>query len=89
MALGARASDVVGMVLGECWRLIAIGVVLGLGAALAAGGLVSDVLFGLAPTDVGTLVFATLLIAVVSTLAGLLPARRAARVDQIRALHQA
>lgn len=87
MALGARPMEIIGMVLRECWWLIAIGTVVGLGTALAAGRLVREVLYGLAPTDVATFVGATLLIAFVSTLAGLLPARRAARIDPLVALH--
>jgi predicted permease len=87
MALGARAHDVVRMVLGECWLLIGLGVAIGVGTALAAGRLVAQVLYGLAPTDVATLAGATLLIVAVSTLAGFLPARRAARVDPLVALH--
>ena len=87
MALGARALDVVRMVLGECWLLVGAGVVIGVGTALAAGRFVAQVLYGLAPTDLATLVGATLLIAAVSTVAGFLPARRAARVDPLVALH--
>jgi len=87
MALGARTFDVIRMILGECWLLIGLGVALGVSAALAAGRLVAQVLFGLTPADVTTLVGATLLIAVVASLAGYLPARRAARVDPLVALH--
>ena len=87
MALGARSLDVVRMVLGECWLLIGLGVAIGVGTSLAAGRLVAQVLFGLAPTDVTTFVGATLLIALVATVAGLQPARRAARVDPLVALH--
>jgi predicted permease len=87
MALGARAADVVRMVLGECWLMIGLGVAVGLGTALAAGRFVSQVLFGLTPTDVMTIAGATLVIALVSTMAGFLPARRAARVDPLVALH--
>jgi predicted permease len=87
MALGARSRDVIRMVLDECWMLVGIGVVLGVGTALACGRLIRQVLFGLQPGDLPTMAGATLLIALVSTLAGYLPARRAARVDPLRALH--
>jgi ABC-type antimicrobial peptide transport system permease subunit len=76
------------MVLAECWLLIGIGVAIGVGTALAAGRLVAQVLFGLQPTDVMTLASATMLIVVVSTLAGYLPARRASHVDPMVALHR-
>jgi predicted permease len=87
MALGARTLDVIRLILGECWLLIGLGVVMGVGAALAAGRLVAQVLFGLTPTDLTVLVGATVLIASVATIAGFLPARRAARVDPLVALH--
>jgi ABC-type antimicrobial peptide transport system permease subunit len=87
MALGARSRDVIRMVLDECWMLVGIGVVVGVGTALACGRLIRQVLFGLQPGDLPTMAGATLLIALVSTLAGFLPARRAARVDPLRALH--
>jgi predicted permease len=87
MALGARTLDVTRMVLNECWLLIGIGAIIGVVAALALGRFVQQVLFGLRPTDVATYAGATLLILVVSTLAGYLPARRASRVDPLIALH--
>ena len=88
MALGAGAFDVIRMILGECWLLIGFGVAAGIAAALVAGRSrwVSQVLFGITPTDVTTLVGATVLIAAVATIAGFLPARRAARVDPLVAL---
>jgi predicted permease len=87
MALGARPMEIVRMVLGECWLLIGIGAVIGLGTALAAGRLVREVIYGLAPTDIATFVGATMLIGLVATLAGFLPARRASKVDPLVALH--
>jgi len=87
MALGARAFDVIRMILGECWLLIGLGVAIGVGTALGAGRWVAQVLFGITPTDVTTLVGATLLIVTVASLAGFLPARRAAKVDPLVALH--
>ena len=86
MALGARGIDVTRMVLSECWWLIGGGVALGVAVALAAGRLIQQVLFGLEPTDAVTLASAAVLIALVATLAGFLPARRASRVDPLVAL---
>jgi predicted permease len=88
MALGAQPLTVVRMVLGESLALVGLGVVLGLASASAAGHLVAAVLFGLAPTDVSTFAAAVGLVAVVSMLAGYLPARRASLVDPMVALHQ-
>jgi ABC-type antimicrobial peptide transport system permease subunit len=61
--------------------------VLGLAGALVGGRLAATLLFGLQPTDVTTLGLAMLVMTAVSALAGYLPARRAARVDPIVALH--
>jgi predicted permease len=86
MALGAQRSHVLRMVVSESLILVAIGVVIGAGAALAAGHLVQAMLFGLAPTDPITMVMAVLTMLVVSLLAGYLPARRASKVDPMVAL---
>ena len=81
MALGASRLNVIRMILGESLGLVAVGLVLGLGAAYWLGRLVATFLFGLAPTDAMTIAAAVVLIAVVSALAGYLPARRASLVD--------
>ena len=81
MALGARRFDVIRMVLRESLTLVAVGLVVGLAGAFWLGRLVTTFLFGLAPTDAATIAAAVTLIAVVSALAGYLPARRASRVD--------
>ena len=86
MALGARSRDVVGLVMREVVLLVALGAVIGLSAALATMRLVSNLLFGLTPTDPLTIAFATLLLFIVAVLAGYLPARRASRVDPLTAL---
>ncbi|TAK11182.1 MAG: ABC transporter permease [Acidobacteria bacterium] len=88
MALGAERRTVVGMVMGESMLLVSVGVALGLGAALWAGRFVQTVLYGLTATDTVTIGAAVALIAVVSALAGYLPARRASKVDPMVALHQ-
>ena len=86
MALGAERWDVTRMVLSESLILVVIGIGIGLATALAAGRLITSLLFGLAPTDGITVVGATLVIILVSALAGYLPARRASRVDPMVAL---
>ena len=59
---------------------------IGVAGSLGAGRFVSTLLFGLAPTDVLTIVAATAVMIAVSALAGFLPARRASRVDPMVAL---
>ncbi len=87
MALGAQRQDVVQMVLRESLIMVAVGTVIGISAALAAGRLVATMLFGLAPHDVVTIAVAIGVLVAVSLLAGYLPARRASRVDPMVALH--
>jgi predicted permease len=90
MALGAQGGDVLRMVLRETMLLVVAGLMIGLAAALATTrmieSLLADLLFGLTATDSLTIALATLLLLAVATLAGWLPARRAARVDPLVAL---
>jgi len=86
MALGARGADVVRMVMKETMLLVAIGMAIGLGAALATTRLIATLLFGLSPNDPVTIAAAALLMIIVAAFAGYLPARRAARVDPMTAL---
>jgi hypothetical protein len=85
-ALGAQLGDVVRMVVGEGLRTVAIGAVLGIGLALAAGRLVSAMLYGVSPTDPLTLVLVPGLLLAVAAAAAVLPAWRAGRVDPMTAL---
>jgi ABC-type antimicrobial peptide transport system permease subunit len=86
LALGARPAQVVGMVMGEAARLLAVGLSIGSAIALAAGGSVSALLFGLTPRDVPTLAGACLLLGGVAAIASFLPARRAATLDPLASL---
>jgi predicted permease len=87
MALGAQKRDVLRLVMRESMILVAIGVVAGLAIALGAGHLVTTLLYGLPPTDVISIAMATGVMIIVSTVAGYIPARKAARVDPMVALH--
>jgi ABC-type antimicrobial peptide transport system permease subunit len=87
MALGAQRGQVLGLVMRESMVPVVIGVVAGLAIAFFAGRLVMTLLFGLPPRDPVTMVAAVVVMALVSALAGYLPARRASRVDPMVALH--
>ena len=86
MALGAQRQTVLQMILREALVLVAIGVVVGVAAALGAGRAVASLLFGLQPTDAVTTATAVLLMVAVASLAGYLPARRASRLGPMQAL---
>jgi predicted permease len=88
MALGALRTTVVGMVMSESIRLVAIGLVLGLAVVVWAGRFVETVVYGLSPIDPLTFGCAVALIAGVTALAGGVPARRASNVNPIEALRQ-
>lgn len=80
-ALGARAADLVGLVLGQAMRTAVLGVALGVALAIAAGRLVSALVYGVSPRDPVVLVTVSLALLAVATLAALLPALRGSRVD--------
>src|SRR5262249_50404134 len=86
MALGARRSDVLRLVVGEGARLVAIGVVIGLGSAYGLTRLMSSLLFGVSATDPATFGIIAAALVLVSLLASYIPARRATRVDPMIAL---
>ncbi len=86
LALGAGAADVVRMILRQGMLLVAVGVALGLAAALAATRLLAGFLHGVSATDPATFLAVPALLAAVALLASWLPARRAARVDPMTAL---
>jgi putative ABC transport system permease protein len=86
MALGAARSDVRWMVARQTLMLVLAGIAVGLPLAYLAARLASGMLFELAPVDPATISAATVLLVAVAVCAGLIPARRAARVDPIVAL---
>jgi predicted permease len=86
MAMGAGRSRVFGLVLAQSLRLVAPGLILGLGCSLALTRLLSTFLYGTAPADPVTLAAVSSLLTAVALLAGYMPARRAAGVDPMRAL---
>jgi putative ABC transport system permease protein len=86
MALGARAADVLRLVLRQGLRLVIIGVVIGLSLSVVATRVLANALFGISPTDLPTFVVITLLLGLVALLACFVPARRATKVDPLVAL---
>lgn len=81
MALGARAPDILRLIVGEAGRLVVVGLVIGVGGAFLASRYAESLLYGLQPTDVATLVAACAALAITGIGAALLPAQRAARLD--------
>ncbi len=86
MALGARRGDVMELVLREGMLLVAVGLAVGIPLALAGSRVLQGFLFGLKSTDPLSLIAVVLLLGIVAVLAGLIPARRAAKVDPMVAL---
>jgi len=86
IALGARPRAIVGSIVARAMTLVAIGLLIGCGLALALTHLMSTLLFGVTPTDVPTFVGSALVLMATSALASYLPARRAASVDPMVAL---
>jgi ABC-type antimicrobial peptide transport system permease subunit len=86
MALGAKPTQVLGLIFRESLALVGIGVVVGLVLAAAAGRLVATMLFGLSPIDPVTYGAVAFILVLVASLAALLPACRAAKVDPMVAL---
>uniref|UniRef100_Q020L6 Permease n=1 Tax=Solibacter usitatus (strain Ellin6076) TaxID=234267 RepID=Q020L6_SOLUE len=86
MALGARQGDVLLMVLLQSMKPVAAGIAIGLCGAFALTGLMKTLLYETSPTDPALLAAVSLLLIAVAAVAGLLPARRASRIDPLTAL---
>ena len=86
LALGANASDVLGLVVRQGIKLALGGVGLGVAGAFALTRLMEKLLFGVGATDPLTFTVISLLLTFVALLACWLPARRAAKVDPMIAL---
>ena len=86
MALGADAGGVRRMILMQGMRVAGAGVVVGLLAAVAMGRLLTSLLYGVSPFDPLTLVGGSVIFLAVAVIAGVIPARRAARTPPAVAL---
>jgi len=86
IALGAQMNDVLNLMLRKAMSLVLIGAVIGLAGAYAVTRLMSNLLFGVTPTDIATFVAVPIVLLLVALLACLIPARHATKVDPLVAL---
>jgi ABC-type antimicrobial peptide transport system permease subunit len=86
MALGAKAGDVLRLIVGKGVILMLIGVAIGLVGAFGITRVMATLLFGVTPTDWMTFTGVAMLLMVVGVLAAAIPARRATKVDPLVAL---
>jgi hypothetical protein len=86
MALGARPVAVIALILRESVVPVGLGLAVGAVAAIVAARWVNALLFGVAAYDPRTMTVAALVFLTIATLAALLPARRASRIDPLGAL---
>jgi putative ABC transport system permease protein len=86
MALGAQKRDVLKLTVGHGLKLVLIGVACGLVGAFTLTRLMTSLLFGVGATDPGTFIAISVILVSVALLASYIPARRATKVDPLRAL---
>jgi ABC-type antimicrobial peptide transport system permease subunit len=86
MALGSQRSSIAGLVLISGLKLAAAGSIIGLAGAVAASRLLKSLVFGVSTLDPLVLVVAAVLVLLLAMAASLLPARRAASIDPMKAL---
>ena len=86
MALGGRSSTIVAMVLRQAASIVGVGLIVGLMGASVLSGLLQSLLFEVRATDVATYTAISLLVLLISIIACVIPARRAASVDPVLAL---
>jgi putative ABC transport system permease protein len=88
MAMGASVGDVIGLVLRQSLAMIGVGVVVGLGAAIGTEQLLQKLVEGMQPTELTTFGVMVAVLVAAALVASFVPARRASRVDPVRALRE-
>jgi len=88
MALGASAGEVMRLILRQSLAMIGIGVAIGISAAMAAARLLVRLVEGMQPAEPSTFAITVAVLVVAALFASLVPARRASRIDPMRALRQ-
>ncbi len=86
IALGAGRREIVELVMGQAFRVMAWGAVLGVAGALVVGRAIASLLYGVTPHDPLVLSLVIVILGAVAAVASYLPARRATRVDPMVAL---
>jgi len=86
MALGAHPRGVLRLITLQGMALLAVGLAIGLGLSLAVARLTASLLYGVSATDAATFAAVPVLMIAAGTLAVLIPARRAARIEPLNAL---
>ena len=86
MALGARAANVLSLIMKNGLTLVLAGIAIGIGSALGLTRFLATLLFGIEPTDSATFVVVSTVFFVIAMVAALIPAMRATRVDPVVAL---
>jgi putative ABC transport system permease protein len=86
LALGARPRHLLGMVVGQAMTPVVLGLAFGIAASLAAGRVVSNLLYDVTARDPGTIAAVAALLLIIATVACWAPARRATKVDPLDAL---
>ena len=86
LAVGATAHDVLRLVMAEALSVVAAGLAVGIGVALFTSRLVRSMLYGVSPSDPMTLLSVCVVLLVAALVTAYFPARRAARLDAVRAL---
>jgi putative ABC transport system permease protein len=81
MALGAKGTDVVGLIVGRSMLFVGAGLLIGIGGSIASARLTGTLLAGVGPTDPVTFLSVTVVFGLVALLASAVPARRASQVD--------
>ena len=86
MALGANAGTVVRLIISQSLAMLSIGIVIGLAAAIATSRVLIPLVAGMRQTSLSTFALTTSILITAALLAGYLPARRASRIDPMKAL---